>query len=172
MPDTERSLASLLTLCADNQAGAIDAQDLRDVIVSALGGYAMVYVVDGATPQAVTGTAAKLGAFAANGPEAGADGDHTNDQITINTTAIYWVDFSTDLVSDAAGTFVAELRKNGSAEGTLKSECEFEAANETRSWRFAGPVSLATADVLTVFVSGTVANLTIKHARLAVKRIG
>jgi len=34
MPDTKRSLASLVTLLADNTSGAISEQDLRDMLVS------------------------------------------------------------------------------------------------------------------------------------------
>jgi hypothetical protein len=172
MPDTERSLASLQALLADNQAGAIVAQNVRDFLVTALGGYAMVYLVGGAVAQAVTGTPAKLTAFTADGPEFGANGDHANDQITINTNGIYWVEFSADFETNATGAFVAELRKDGVAEGSLKAETEFEAAGEMRHWHFAGLVSLNAAEVLTVYVSGAAANITVKHARLAVKRIG
>lgn len=172
MADTERSTAALLALCADNQAGAISAQDLRDVIVSALGGYASVYVVDGAAAQAVTGTAAKLTAFVADGPSSGATPAHADDQITIGASGNYWVEFSADVEASVLGAFVAELRNNGSAEGSMKTECEFEAAGELRHLGFAGPVTLSNGDVLTVYVSGAVGNLTTKHARLAVKRIG
>lgn len=172
MADTERSTAALLARAADNNSGDITPQDLRDIIVSALGGYASVYVADGNSPQAVSATAAKLEAFDSDGPASGATPDHSSDAIAIGVTAIYWVEFCCDLEADTAGSYTAELRVDDVAAGGLKSVCEFEASGETRSWRFAGPVSLSAANVLSVYVSGPSANITVKHAQLAVKRIG
>jgi hypothetical protein len=44
MADTARSLADILTLCANNTTGAISPQDIRDVIVSLRNGHGQIYV--------------------------------------------------------------------------------------------------------------------------------
>jgi hypothetical protein len=47
MTDTMRSLSSLTTLLADNNAGDISAQDLRDAVIASLpAGYAAAYISD------------------------------------------------------------------------------------------------------------------------------
>jgi hypothetical protein len=179
MADSERTTAALQALFADNHAGAISAQDLRDFLVTALGGYAMIYVADGSTAQTVTDTAAKLTAFAANGPSLGATPAHASDQITIGTTGVYWVEFSADVVSDAevAAEHTFALYANGAAAGGLKSDCP--AVDSTRHVGFAGPVSLSAGDIITVYVGYRAGlggpasvDVTTAQARLAVKRIG
>ena len=52
MTDTARSLTALQTLLADNSAGDISAQDLRDMLVSILGVYGGLYCTAGASAQA------------------------------------------------------------------------------------------------------------------------
>lgn len=172
MADTQRATNALLNLLADNTSGAISEQDLRDVVASVLGGYGSVYVQDGATPQAVTGAAAKLTAFAAEGPASGVTPSHADDSLTPLVTADYWLEFGADVSTDAAGEFTFELRVDGVASGGFKAVVELEAAGETRHAGFAGPISLTANDVVTVYVSGSVANLTVKQGRLALKRIG
>lgn len=171
MADTEQSKAALIAACPSGSAAAITAQVLRDIIVSAFGGFAMIRVIDGAAAQAVTGSAAVLTAFNADGPEVGADASHATDRITVAVSGHYWVEFRADLDADSAGVYAAELAKNGSAEGTLKSICELEASGETRTLGFAGPVVLSGTDYVQILVSGPAANITVRQARLAVKRI-
>lgn len=171
MADTERATATLLSLLADNAAGEISAQDLRDALVSCLGGYASIYVIDGAAAQAVSATPTKLTAFAADGPYLGATPAHASDQITIGVTGVYRVDFAATISGDAA-TYTFRLRKNGSAEGTLAAAATL-AASATGAAAFSGLVSLTANDVLTVYAAaGGAANLTVSHACLSVKRIG
>lgn len=171
MADTERSKATLLANFPTNAAGAITAQELRDFVVSALGGYARIYVIDGAAAQAVSATPTKLSCFAANGPSAGATPDHTADQITVAVSADYWVEFTASCSGDAQ-TYIARLRKNGNAEGTLAAEAKLDASGRA-TLHFAGPVTLAQNDILTVYVeAGGAANITVKHASLSVRRIG
>lgn len=173
MPDTERSLAELLTIYADNTEGGIDAQQARDLIVTALGGYASIRVLDGGAAQGVTGTPATFAAFTADGPAAGATPDHATDKITIGTTGVYWVDFSADVEASVTGSFYAALAANGTATGTHKAEAKFEAAGgETRHLGFAGPVELDAGDEVTILVSGAVGNLITRQAQLSLKRIG
>lgn len=172
MADTQRATNALLNLLADNTSGAISEQDLRDALVSVLGGYGSVYVADGVTSQAVTAAAAKLEAFAADGPASGVTPAHADDSLTPLVTADYWVEFGADVSADVGGEFTFELRLNGAAAGGLKSTVELEAAGETRHAGFAGPISLTANDVVTVYVSGAVGNLTVRHGRLALKRIG
>lgn len=171
MSDTERSKSALLTLLATNTQGAITAQELRDLLVSVLGGYAAISVIDGAAAQAVSATPSKLSCFAANGPSAGATPDHTADQITVGVSGDYWVEFSATIGGDAE-TYEFRLRKNGVAEGSLACAAKL-GATDTQHTGFAGVVTLVQGDVLTIYAAaGGAANLTVKHAALAVKRIG
>ena len=77
MADTEKTLAALLL---NHQSGVpAPAQAIRDLLVSVLGAFASIHVIDGATLQALGTTPAKLSGFAANGRNVGAVPDHTND---------------------------------------------------------------------------------------------
>lgn len=174
MPDTERSKAALLaTHFPDNSSGAIKAQDLRDFVASALGGYASIYAASAAGAQLLGTTPAKLTGFAANGPSSGATPDHANDQITIGVTAVYWVSFAASVSGDAA-TYTVKLYKGANPEGSLLDSCKPAAGTDVEKLCFAGPVSLSAGDVLTVYgeADSSAKNLTIRSATLAVRRIG
>lgn len=172
MADTERSTSTLLTdLFRDNVAQEISEQDLRDLIVSVLGGYGSVYVVDGATPQAVGATPSKLSQFAANGPALGATPAHASDEITVGVAGVYLVSFDATLSGDAE-TYTLRLYTNGSAEGSLACAAKLSSSDVSHAG-FAGVVSLSGSDVLSIYVeAGSTVNLTAVHACLSIKRIG
>lgn len=70
MPDTRRTKSALQTLLADNVAGDISPQDIRDLLVSTAPAYGAYYVSSAAattlggtsTPTKAAGTTASLGA--------------------------------------------------------------------------------------------------------------
>jgi len=65
MTDTARTLSALQTLLADNTAEAISPQDLRDMLVSVMGGYGAAYAAADASAQSSIGTSlTKLTAWA------------------------------------------------------------------------------------------------------------
>ena len=97
--------------------------------------------------------------------------DHANDKLTIGVGGDYWVEFS-GRVSGDAETYTLRLYRNGAPEGTLLDEVTLDGATSQKVG-FAGPVTLAAGDVLTVYgQAGTAVDLTLKHAQLALKRIG
>ena len=55
MPDTERSLAALQALLADQSTGAISPQDVRDLLVSAHPGPFLTLTNNSATPSVANG---------------------------------------------------------------------------------------------------------------------
>jgi hypothetical protein len=171
MPDTERSLPVLLAAFATNQAGAITAQDARDFIVSALGGYGAIYAKDGLLPQTVNIAAAKLAGFSLNGPSAGAIPDFSDSSITVGVTGVYWLEFAGD-VSCAAGSYRLTLRVNG-AESVLTTEAGLDASGLVHVG-FAGPVALSAGDVVSVWAEGDSdgLSLALKQGQFALKRTG
>lgn len=173
MAETERTFAELQTLLADNTTQAISAQDLRDLMVTALGGYASIYVDGGAVAQSLTSTAAKLTAFTAAGPARGAAGSHANDDITINVDGLYRVSMSASLFASVATLVDLELFKGGVKESGFSARVSAPASSGVVVASFDGLVSLSNGDVLDV--RGTVApdaDVTIRHAHFSVKRVG
>jgi len=85
MAETVRTRAEILALLADNTAGAISPQDIRDAIVSIFGVSAALYVADGSTSQAgITTTPVKMTGFTNNVTGVGGmTPDHTDDSIEV-----------------------------------------------------------------------------------------
>lgn len=174
MPDTQRSTAALLALTPDNTSGETSNQDLRDMLVSLLGGYAAIYVDEGATPQAFTAsTPAKLTGFAANGPDAsGMTPDHADDELVAGVDGVYWVACSLAMLGSTIGwTGRARLRKNGAA--IPGAQARGVDASGFISLSFEFPVQCVAGDSITVWLdSSNSHNVTLTNAILAAKRIG
>lgn len=170
MPDVEKTLAALLL---NHQSGIpAPAQAVRDLLISVFGGYASIHVIDGAAAQLLGTSPAKLTGFAADGPEIGSNGDHTNDQITIGCAGAYLVSFNGSFSGDAA-TYTLRLRKNGAAEGSLACGVTLVGGSDQKHIGFAGIVQLSANDVLTIFGEADQAakNITPRHMQLAAKRV-
>ncbi len=173
MADTERDKAYLLaTSFPTNGREQITAQNVRDLVASAFGSYGSIYLIDGAFAQVLGLVSAKLTGFAAAGVATGVEPDAGDDEILINLAGVYWVEFSACATGDAA-TFTVRLAKNGAAEGTL-ADSDKIAAGDVAQFHFAGPVQLAANDLLSVYgeADAGAKSLTLKHGRLAIKRIG
>ena len=97
MAETERTFAELQLLLADNTTQAISAQDLRDLMVSVLGGYAMLFVENNVATQALDATPAVVTAFDTIGPQKGAAASFANNTITIGAAGDYEVHVSLSL---------------------------------------------------------------------------
>lgn len=175
MPDTERSRDDLVAILASNAAGEITAQDLRDFLVSALGGYASIYVEDGAVAQTVDQAAAKLTGFAANGAASGCTPDHTQDQIALNTIGRYLVDGTFSLSGTADRTVQLRARLNGLEVAGVGGRCKFNASGDVATLAFGGVViAAAPGDELTVWAEADVdgTSITLVDGNLTAKRIG
>ena len=173
MADTSRTLSALQTLLADNTAGAISPQDLRDMLLSLSSGYGMIYVQGGSTAQgSLSGTPAKLTAFAGNGVSSDTTPDHTDDSIAIGTAGKYLCSFHCSFTGTGSSTFQFRIAIDG-VESVIGFERAFPAAPNYGSASCAGVLSLAAAEKVTVYVSsddgGT--SVTVSDAQLTVSRI-
>jgi hypothetical protein len=172
MADTRRTLAAILALLADNTAGDISPQDLRDFVISAMGEYASIYVSGGVTAQTVSGTPAKMTGFAANGISAGATPDHTNDQITIGTAGDYQIDFQLGSFTGTNGSTVTlNIYVNGATSSIPPIVRALSNPAAAGSGVTGGQLTLAASDVVTVYVSSTSTSYTPASAVLKVARL-
>ncbi len=175
MTDTQRDTSTLATLLADNSSGRITAQILRDVLVSVFGGYSWIYVESAAVAQVANIAAAKLTAFAVNGtPSNGPVPDAPNDQITTPIAGDYLAEADFALTGTAGRTLQFQLRKNGVAVPGARSRAKFDSAGDLLEISFAGLVTCAANDVLSVYVSADVdtTSITVVDASLVVRRVG
>ncbi len=175
MSDTQRTTAALQALLADNTSGGITPQVVRDLLVSVFGGYAWIYVESGAVAQTVNIAAAKLTGFAAAGtPSNGPVPDAVNDQITTPIAGDYLVEGDFALTATAARTVQFQLRKNGVAVAGARSRAKFNASGDLLELSFAGLVTCAANDVLTVYAAADVdgSSITLVDGSLIVRRIG
>jgi len=174
MAETERTFAELQALLATNGAEDISAQDLRDLMVTALGGYAMLGVVGNATPQALTAVPAKVVAFDTAGPERGCASSVPNSQITVGAAGDYNVTWHTSALTSVAGASIVEvvLYADAVAVVLLHSHRDFS-PNSPGSFSFAGIATLAAGAVLEVRATATPdKSTTFEDAQLTVKRVG
>lgn len=174
MPDTERTLAALLTLLADNSIGAISEQDLRDVVVSAFGGYGSIYVKAGVTAQTVSGTPSKMTGFAANGvASSSVTPDHTDDSVTVDLDGVYDIDLLMGSFTGTNGsTITLDIRIDGVTSGLPTISRTFGTPATAGSAATGGQLSLTAGQVITVYVSSTDTSYTPQNAVLKVRRVG
>lgn len=173
MSDTQRSLAALQTLLADNTTNKISPQYLRDFLVSVCGGYGSIHVQDGATPQSVGTTPAKLTGFVQNGPASGATPDASDDEIAVDVTAAYWAEGHFSFTGTASRTFQIHLRVNGVESSGACGRAKTNTSGELVHVSFSLPVELIAADVVSVWAEADVdaSSMTLVDGSLALKRL-
>lgn len=173
MTDTQRSLADLQAILPDNTSKAISAQNIRDFLASALGGYGGLYVDPAASAATVDSTPAKYAgwsaAFPASGttPTAGATAT-----ITVGVAAKYRVDVSLDFLGSAGQTFVFQLYKNGTKVDGAKATRTTASGTDVTSVAFSALVDCSASDALTVYASAGIdaQSVTVKSGTFVVKR--
>lgn len=173
MPDTQRPLSSLQTLFADNSTGDISPQDLRDFLVSALGGYGHLYCAEGSISQTASVLASKLTAWNNNGASSQTTPDHANDQITVGVGAVYLVMMSASLRADAGRTVKLQVYKNSVEQTGISAEHNAQSSNDITTLSVSGVVTCSANDVISVYVSSSVdfVTVTVSEASLTVKRV-
>lgn len=174
MADTKRSVSDLQTLLADNAAGDISANDMRDVLVSCLGinGGIGIPTVS-ATSQAISGTTwTKVTMFVAEQSN-GATGDHANDKITVDVSGNYMVTANFSMKSSINNvTFTFAVYKNGAITGLL-SQRKVGTGADVGSASFGGMVSCSATDDLELYVYADLGtNLTLTVGQLTATMIG
>lgn len=152
MADTRRTRAELLASLADNSTGDISAQDLRDFLVTIMGGYASLKTVDGTTAQgSINATPAKVTTWDTNGAANGLIPDHTTDDITVDVSGVYFVECDISFSGSGNSTFQVHLRVDG-VEADEGFHRKIGSGGDTGSAGFHGIVSLTAAEVLTVYI--------------------
>lgn len=174
MADTQRSLADNLLRLADNTTRQISPQDLRDLLVSALGGYGEVYTTGGTGTQALTSSPTLINQITTNGDSSNVVPDQANNRLTISTAAVYQITANISWTSDSVSdVFTFEIKKNDAsmiAGQKVLQRCV--AANEPNSITIGGQESLAAADYIQLFASCDASkNLLVKELNFRVKRL-
>lgn len=173
MADVRRTKAELLVLLADNAIGSISAQDLRDFLVTAMGGYASIKTVDGVTPQgSISTTPVLLTTWAVDGDANGLTPDHTTDSITIDVSGVYHVDCDISFAGSGTTVFEVHLRVDG-VEVDEGFHRKLGTGGDEGSAGFNGIISLLANEVLTVYIEadGSGKSVTPSDAQLTVNQI-
>lgn len=174
MVDTVRSVDALLTIFADNSTEDITPQDMRDFLVSALGAYGSLSVLDGSTQQDNPDTGAKLTCWDTNGDSAGCTPDHTTDDITIDVDGVWEGRFQVSFSGTASSTVGFRLRKDG-VETPYGCTRKLGTGGDTGSASFDIPaIALIATNVMSIYVEmdGATDDLTVVDAQFTMKRVG
>jgi hypothetical protein len=173
MADTQKTLAALITLFADNTSGDISPQDLRDFLVSVFGGYGSIYVNGGSTAQTgISGTPAKMTGFAVNGISSGTTPDHTSDNITIITAGDYLINASVSFVGSSSDVFQVEIYNNTTGTGYAFNRF-ISAGGDTGSASCNALITCAASDEISLYISSSTGgtSFTPQEASLIVTRV-
>jgi hypothetical protein len=173
MPDTQRDTTSLLALFADNTSGNISPQDLRDGVVSILGGYGGLRA-DGSAAQmtGLNATPTKLTVFTHNLVADGANvvPSTANDNVTVNITGNYEVHASVSFDgSGGAVQYVFEVYVGGVATGVRGMVASISGTAHASA---SGTVAITAGQTVEVRVSTNTGSsvLTARAAQLWLKR--
>jgi hypothetical protein len=177
MSEQPRTYAQLQTLLADNTTQDISAEDLRDLMATALSGFATIGVANGATPQGSLGnTGIKLTAFDTNGQSRDMTPDQANDQITVGYDGLYLALFSVSFTGSTNTTYQFEFGVNGVAASGGCAERKIGTNNDIGSASAQTVLSLSSGQLVSALVSiiesPVAQTITVKHADLTLKRIG
>ena len=154
MADTRRTKAEILALFADNASGDITPQDLRDAVVSIMGGYAGVFVEDGATAQTIDTNLAKMTAFVsgttANGCVIAAD----KDSITTDVAGIYQVNFCCSFKGTVSKIFRFEIVVDGVPQNRVATTTTTATVGQIRNVSINATLNLSAGVVIEIHISG------------------
>src|SRR6185436_1960742 len=112
MVDTQRDTVTLLSLLADNTSREISPQDLRDALVSVLGGFGAFSLKDGATPQTFSTSPSKFTGWSAISASNGAAPNILTKELTVALAGWYLVFAPLTCSGPAGRTFEARIRLN------------------------------------------------------------
>jgi hypothetical protein len=171
---TIRTNAALQTLFADNITGAISPQDLRDFLDSIMGVYGAIFVSAGVTGQTiVSGVPEQVSEFTHDGAASGVTPAYGSNQITIDNTGIYAVNFNMSFQGITNCTFEFSMYKDGSPMSPVLGAQRKTGNTDVGSCGFNCQVSLVAAEVLTIWVEGDQnGSFTANDCQFTVHRIG
>jgi len=175
MAQTIKTRAALIAQLADNTAGAISPEDLRDFLVSIMGVYGSIYTVAGSTTQALTAaTPVQLQEWSGDGPAVGVTPGFATDKVTVDEAGTYEIDFDVSFegITNAVQEFT--LYVNGSPASPAHS-CRRKTSNaDVGNAGFNCHLTLAAADILSIWVESTLgapSDITVVEAHLIAHRM-
>lgn len=177
MADTQRTLASLQSLLADNSTGAISEQDERDMLVSCYRrGHGSIAVSAGATAQtSVSTTFVKLTAFAVESSGALAvlcTPSHSGDTVTVTEGGVWAVHFSCSFLT-SGGLWTFAIFANAADSGFHAVVDTDNLVGDNLHVSIHGLVSISASQVIEVRVKNNTAgeDITVIAAQLMVERV-
>lgn len=176
MADQVRTKADLLTRFPDNTSQIITPQDVRDFLVSVLGGYGQIYTANSSIALAIVTTVwSKLAAFDTDSVSDDITVSSANDNLTILTTAIFEISFNVSFTgSTVTARWDIQIAKNSGASFLSASAGVTTDSDGSVSASGSGLVTLTAGDILDLRVKhdqGGTENITVKHSSLTVKRV-
>ena len=179
MADTPRTLSALQTILADNISADISAQDIRDFLVSVLGGYGAISTVDSASSQGSLSdvTPTLLTAFTANGVAASdVTPDHTSDDITVGVAGDYAVTLSASFAGSNLTNYILQFAVDGTPVAAYKMQRKIGTGADIGHGSLTAILTLAAGEAVSVYVSivetPAAQTINIKHATLCLRRVG
>lgn len=157
MADTNRTLAAILALLADNTTGDISPQDLRDSIISVFANYALIGVAGGATGQttnATPGTFDKVTGFTTDGLAAGAvAANAVSDKLTVSVDGVYLIMWQAAFSGTANAVMEGRIYGGGAAATLGRWANTLDAAGAKNSVSTFAIMSLTAADDIEAYVT-------------------
>jgi len=173
---TVRTKTYLDTLLATNGVQGISATDLRDFKDSVMGVYASIYTSGGSTSQTMGTSAAKLTLWASNGEADNASADATNNEIEVGAAGDgdYLVIGQFSFSGAVSTTFTIKAAVNGVEDDAVACERKLGTGGDVGSCSFAGIITLADGDLVSVYVTADAASksFTLQEGSLTIRRIG
>jgi hypothetical protein len=171
---TIRTNAQLQALLADNTAGDISPQDIRDFLDSVMGVYGSIGIGDGVAGQTLaTDTPEKMTEWTHNGVANGMTPAFAADEITILHDGVYHVTFNVSFQGTTGETFQFVLRKDNVEVVPHISMHRKTSSADVGSGGIADNLTLVAGDVLSIWVESDAAGTPVwVESQLSAHRIG
>ena len=173
MADTVRTRAQILALLADNNAGDISPQDMRDAIVTLHGVYGGLRISNNVTTQTVVlNTPEIIENWAAVGVNRGVTEDATNRDLEPAVAGVFKASLNAQCSSDTNNTTATfHLYINGAPAGYQISN-SLKNAGDSKVFPMEALISLSGGDLVQGYVEADKSvDLTIRNAQLNIIRI-
>jgi len=159
MADTERSLATILALLADNGTGNISAQDLRDAVVSILPDYGNLYIsTAAATTLTTVDTYYEAAGTTTLGANVSAFDMPANGRLryTGAPTRIVLVTATISMTASINSQVLDfRLAKNGTTDVATEVQRKIGTGSDVGAASVSGILSMATNDYVSLFAENT-----------------
>lgn len=174
MAETQRSLADLLALLADNTSQDISPQDLRDMLISIMGVYGELWTAGRSTGTTIGTSFIKLDNWENNGAAKKVTVDSANNKMSIQIAGLYRVSATFSVNTDTDDTFRVSLFKEGAEQQNVTWQRALSSALNITDADARGFVTCAVDDELDFRAKGknTGGDLTFVDANFTVRLMG